>query len=586
MASLDIFLARAASSVLHPTATQQEILERLSRLRARLEEGLLRVAVLGQFKRGKSTLLNALLGAPLLPTGVTPVTAIPTFIKAGAETNARITFNNGKEPLLISAAAEIPDILQRYISEAENPRNRLNVESVELEVCSQFLDQGIVLVDTPGVGSTFLHNTKSAEAVLAECDVAIFVISADPPITEVEVDYLHKVQVLIPKIFFALNKIDLLDTGERGIAERFLADVLAQQPAIAQPVRIFSISAKQGLQAKQDRDPRAIAASGVEHLEQVLAGELAREKRAIALATGRQRSTSLIGELLFQSELEHKALLLPEENLKQKAVTFESSVTSFETERQALSDLLSLDRKHLVKDLETETDRLWEEAQKQAHKLVGEITARSFELHDARQHVATMLAQYFEQSFRQSVELFREKLSERLAIHQERAGALINLVRQTAADLMAISVTLPQSEEAFEARREPYWTAPEPSVSLLDMSAGSVARFMPSGIRKKRASDQLTADTDKAVLRNLANLDWAIRQNLEDAFRRFESSLDEQLGRALAATRQAMHIAIERRTARVEEVDEYVKDSANSVASLSDILRQLQIIGSDPSASP
>jgi GTP-binding protein EngB required for normal cell division len=586
MASLDILLDRAASSVLHPTATQQEILERLSRLQARLDEGLLRVAVLGQFKRGKSTLLNALLGAPLLPTGVTPVTAIPTFIRAGAETNARITFKDGKEPLLISAVADIPDILQHYIAETENPRNRLNVETVELDVRSQFLDQGIVLVDTPGVGSTFLHNTKAAEAVLAECDAAVFVISADPPITEVEVDYLHKVQVLIPKIFFALNKIDLLDAGERVIAERFLADVLAQQPAIAQPVRIFSVSAKQGLRAKQDRDPRAIAASGVEHLEQVLAGELAREKRAIAFATGRQRSISLIGELLFQSELERKALLLPEENLKQKAITFESSVASFETERQALSDLLSLDRKRLVKDLETETDRLWNEAQKQAHQLVGEITARSFQLHDARRHVATMLARYFEQGFRQSVELFREKLGERLAIHQERAGALINLVRQTAADLMAISVTLPQSAEAFEARREPYWTAPEPSVSLLDMSAGTLARFMPRTIRRKRARDQLGADTDKAVLRNLANLDWAVRQNLEDAFRRFESSLAEQLGRALAATRQAMRIAIERRTAKAEEMDEYVKDSARIVASLSNILSELQSISSDPPSSP
>ena len=52
-------------------------------------------AVLGQFKRGKSTLLNALLGVPLLPTGVTPVTAIPTFIKAGTKTTARITFKGG-----------------------------------------------------------------------------------------------------------------------------------------------------------------------------------------------------------------------------------------------------------------------------------------------------------------------------------------------------------------------------------------------------------------------------------------------------------------------------------------------------------
>jgi GTP-binding protein EngB required for normal cell division len=576
--SLDILLAEAASSVFHPTAPQQEILERLSRLRARLDEGLLRVAVLGQFKRGKSTLLNALLGAPLLPTGITPVTAIPTFIKAGAETNARITFTDGKEPLLISAVAEIPDILQRYISETENPRNRLKVETVELEVRSQFLDQGIVLVDTPGVGSTFLHNTKAAEAVLAECDAAVFVISADPPITEVEIDYLRKVKELIPKIFFALNKIDLLDAREKGVAERFLSDVLAQQSALAQPVRIFSVSAKQGLKAKQDGDARALAGSGVEHLEQVLAGELAHERRAIAFAIGRQRSISLIGELLFQSELEHKALLLPEENLKQKAVTFESSVASFEAESQALSDLLSLDRKHLVKDLETETDRLWNEAQKQARQLVGQITARSFELNEARQHVAAALSQYFEHAFRQSVELFREKLSQRLAIHQERAGALINLVRQTAADLMAISVSLPQSELAFEARREPYWTAPEPSVSLLDIPAGSLARFMPESIRKKRASGQLAADTEKAVLRNLANLDWAVRQNLEDAFRRFESSLDEQLGRALAATREAMHIAIERRTARAEEMEDYVKDSARSVACLSNILDELQSI--------
>jgi GTP-binding protein EngB required for normal cell division len=586
MASLDILLAQAASSVVHPTATQQEILERLSRLRARLDEGLLRVAVLGQFKRGKSTLLNALLGAPLLPTGVTPVTAIPTFIKAGPKTNARITFKDGKEPLLISAVGEIPDILQRYISEVENPRNRLNVESVKLEVRSEFLDQGIVLLDTPGVGSTFLHNTQAAEAVLTECDAAVFVISADPPITEVEVDYLRKVRELIPKIFFALNKVDLLDSQERGIAERFLADVLKQQPTIAQPVRIFSISAKQGLRAKQNADSQALAASGVEHLQQVLAGVLAREKRAIAFATGRQRSISLIGELLFQSELEHKALLLPEENLQQKAITFESSAARFETERQALSDLLSLDRKRLVKDLETETDKLWERAQKATRQLVGEITARPFELKDARDQVATVLAQYFEQAFRRSIELFRGKLGERLAVHQERAGALINLVRQTSADLMEISVILPQSEQAFEARREPYWTAPEPSVSLLDMSAGSLARFMPSGIRKKRARDQLAADTDRAVLRNLANLDWAIRQNLEDAFRRFESSLAEQLGRALAATRQAMHIAIERRAARAEEMDEYVKDSTRSVDSLSNILKGLWIISSDPPSVP
>jgi GTP-binding protein EngB required for normal cell division len=318
MISLNDLLFRASLSIPTPTPAQQELLERLDRLRTRLDQALLRVAVLGQFKRGKSTLLNALLGAPVLPTGVTPVTAIPTFIKAGPKAAARITFKDGKESLLTTVASEIPDVLERYISEVKNPHNRLDVESVEIEVRSEFLDHGIVLIDTPGVGSTFVHNTRAAEAVLVECDAAVFVVSADPPITEVEVTYLRKVQELIPKVFFALNKIDILDIQERRPAERFLADVLKEQVRIPQPLRIFSISAKQGLQAKLDKDSRTLAASGLCHLEEVLAGELAREKHDIVLTAGRLRSISLVSELLFQSELEHKVLLMPEEDLKKR----------------------------------------------------------------------------------------------------------------------------------------------------------------------------------------------------------------------------------------------------------------------------
>ncbi|HUB63501.1 MAG TPA: dynamin family protein [Methylocella sp.] len=574
--SLDTFLARVASSILDPTPGQQEILERLNRFRARLDEGLLRVAVLGQFKRGKSTLLNALLGVPLLPTGITPVTAIPTFIKAGPKTSARIAFKGDKEPLIASAITEIPGVLERYISETENPCNRLNVENVEIEVRSEFLDQGVVFIDTPGVGSTLLHNTKAAESVLAECDAAVFVISADPPITEVEVDYLVKVQELIPKLFFALNKIDLLDSRDRSLAERFLTDALKNQYHLTQPIRIFCVSAKQALRARQEGDAQALKASGLLHLERVLAGELSREKHAIAFATGRLRSISLVRELLFQSELEQKALLMPLEELKGKTLTFELSVARFETERQSLSDVLSIDRKRLLERLEAETGRLWKEVQKEMRQRVGEITTGPFDEKETRDRLATALSQFFEKALHQSIEQFRAILSERLVVHQERAGSLINLVRQTAADLMEIRVTLPWTGEIFEAKREPYWTAPGPSISLLDMSAGAVARFMPRSIREKWLRDQLTADVEKAVLRNLANIDWAIRQNLEDAFRRYEFSLSEQLGSILQATRKAMQMAIERRCMKVEETEKHVRESARSIAALSAILSELE----------
>jgi hypothetical protein len=123
--------------------------------------------------------------------------------------------------------------------------------------------------------------------------------------------------------------------------------------------------------------------------------------------------------------------------------------------------------------------------------------------------------------------------------------------------------------------------APETAGSLLGMSASAVTRFLPVGMRESRARRQLAGDAKKAVLRNIANLDWAIRQNIEEGFRRFESSLSQQLGSALQATRQAMRIASELRTARVEEIDACVKESTRSIALLSDIFMELETIG-DP----
>ena len=374
-ASFDQLLTRAITSVPDPSEAQERILDKLRDLRERFEEGRLRVAVLGQFKRGKSTLLNALLGAPLLPTGVTPVTAIPTFVEASDSTWVRVAFNSGSAPVVTSAAHEIPSVLERHISEAQNPHNRLNVASVTIGARSDFLDQGIVLVDTPGVGSTFVHNTLAAEAVLSECDAALFVLSADPPITEAEASYLDKVRRLIAKIFFVLNKVDLLDDGDKTVAEQFLAGVLAERCPADLPQRIFSLSAKRGLEAKLARDIEALEVSGLLRLESVLGGELAREKHAILLATGRQRLSSLVGELLFQSELERKALMTPADELKRKAATFESSAAEFESERQRLSDLLSIDRKRLLRELDAETDRVWNGARAELRLVMADLSS-------------------------------------------------------------------------------------------------------------------------------------------------------------------------------------------------------------------
>ncbi len=164
---------------------------RITELQNRLAEERFHLAVLGQFKRGKSTLLNALIGEPLLPVGVVPLTSIPTFLRSGARRAVRVSFYDGKHTDFAGLTLEQASaVLARHVTEKENPENRLGVAQVEVEHPSALLRAGVVLIDTPGIGSTFRHNTEATLNFLPQCDAAVFVVSADPPITEAEREFL------------------------------------------------------------------------------------------------------------------------------------------------------------------------------------------------------------------------------------------------------------------------------------------------------------------------------------------------------------------------------------------------------------
>ncbi len=574
MRTASALLAQAKAAISFPSNAQAAQLAKLDELQARLDDARLRVAALGQFKRGKSTLLNALLGAPILPTGVTPVTAIPAFIQAGDRLSVHIALKDERRTVVSGVGEEAPRLLGEFTSEAQNPRNRRRVASVTIEAPSEFLTEGVILVDTPGVGSTFAHNTTAAESALAECDAALFVLSADPPITEVEIDYLEKVRKLVPRIFFVLNKADLLDDLERVTAERFLASVLRQRGFEA-PEHIFVVSSRRALRAKLDGDARAFEQSGVADLERALASKLAHEKRMILDVTGRQRLGAVINDLLFQSEFECKALLTPEDELRRKAETFEASARQFEPERRRLSDLLSLDRRELLLDLEAQTDKVWNEAKAEAHRLIDKIDDSRIETPEARAKIAEALAAYFEKSLGEEVGLFRDRVDAAAKSHSDRAGVLIDLVRQTAADLLDIPASPTQAEEVFQTAREPYWVAPEPIPSLIDVSASVAALLLPRKQRQRRARKVLTEQAERAALRNVANLEWSLRQNIEDSVRRFETLLADQLGLALQATREALQIAKEKRAARSEAIEGEVAEARRAIAALSAILSEL-----------
>jgi hypothetical protein len=231
---------------------------RVAALKARLRHGQFHLAIVGQFKRGKSTVLNALLGAAVLPTGVIPLTAIPTFIRWASRPVIHVHYGNGRSTGLfeVSTVEEIRCVLLRFVAEEKNPRNHLGVDRVDLFFPSSFLEGGLILIDTPGIGSSLAHNTRAAKGVLPECDAALFVVSADPPITEAEIAYLDDVCPRVARLMFVLNKIDHFSILELASALSFLTHVLRGQLSLSAAPPIFCLPAMQAFDAKTAGDAR------------------------------------------------------------------------------------------------------------------------------------------------------------------------------------------------------------------------------------------------------------------------------------------------------------------------------------------
>jgi small GTP-binding protein len=204
----------------------------------RLGQGRCNLVVLGEFKRGKSTLVNALLGRPLLPTGVLPLTSVVTVVRAGRRDRLVVEFAGGR------TEAHAISELARYATEVENPRNKLGVELTTIEIPSTVLDGGIQLVDTPGIGSVHTHNTEAAHGFAGRTDAAIVVLSADQLLSAQERELLAAVDRIAGRVLVVLNRIDLLDTGDRASAIRFVERAVASARTDGPPV--IAVSAREG----------------------------------------------------------------------------------------------------------------------------------------------------------------------------------------------------------------------------------------------------------------------------------------------------------------------------------------------------
>lgn len=195
------------------------------------------IGVVGQFKAGKSSFINGYLNKGILPVGTLPVTSVITRIKYGHEEKTTITFQNGTIKTI-----PIPKIAE-FVAESENPENRKNVLIVDVETPSLSSTREIRLVDTPGVGSIWKYNTKTTVGWFPETGGVLFVISAEKPISENELNLLKEIYLYSPEITIVITKVDLFKEEQIKEVELFTKQVIEKTFDRSFPIVKYSIFA-------------------------------------------------------------------------------------------------------------------------------------------------------------------------------------------------------------------------------------------------------------------------------------------------------------------------------------------------------
>jgi GTP-binding protein EngB required for normal cell division len=320
----------------------------------RVAEGRFYVACVGQFKRGKSTLLNALIGESVLPSGVIPVTAVPTILRFGERRQARVRLRSGKWTDI-----GVGDI-EEYVSEAHNPENRKKVTALEVFVPSPLLREGMCFVDTPGLGSVFAGNTAATHAFLPHIDAAIVVIGADPPIAGDELSLVVSVAKEIPDILFVLNKADRVTEHERNAAVSFARRVLEER--LQRPVRsIFEISALEQLDRGGSQRDWSHLVHSLEQLVQRSGQQLVRDAADRSLRRLSSQFFIVVNE-------ERDALTRPFEESEKRIKQLREVVSHAEQSLNDLGFLFSGEQQRLSKTFGDRRDGFLKSVRASAHE--------------------------------------------------------------------------------------------------------------------------------------------------------------------------------------------------------------------------
>jgi GTPase SAR1 family protein len=334
----------------------QQSLASIDDVLARIENKTFWVAVVGEFKRGKSTFINALLGEEILPSDIEPCSATINRVTYSLSKYVEVEFKDGRKEKI-----EI-DKLSEYVTKLtpEAEAVAANVKEAVVYYPASYCKNNIDIIDTPGLNDD-PSMTGVTLSVLPRVDAAILVIMAQSPVSEVERDFLENKLLIndLGRVIFVVTGIDrcnrpgdadkVIASVEKRIKEYVLGRAAEQWgedsaeyevylKKIGKP-KVFGLSAYQALEAKGNNDDELLAKSRFTEFEQALEQFLAKERGAIELQVPLNRVIASSGEILSTINIQENALKMKQEDFEK---IYETSVQEISELRRRKKEEMEL----------------------------------------------------------------------------------------------------------------------------------------------------------------------------------------------------------------------------------------------------
>jgi GTPase SAR1 family protein len=446
-------------------------------LKERLTSNTFNLVVVGQFKRGKTCLINALLGADLLPVAVVPLTSIVTILTYGETLCIEVMYNDGRTDVI--GPGELPS----YVTEMGNPKNIRGVREVVVHYPSAYLKEGVRLIDTPGVGSVYRHNTDVAYQYLPKSDAALFLLSVEQPASQAELDFLRDVHQYADRIFFLLNKIDYLSDQDLDQSIEFSRQVIEE--ALASNVKLFPISAKLALEGQLTWNQDMLQQSRLPDFAEILHEFLIQEKGTILLASVIGHLMRLISQARCRLELECKALGTSLEELRVHITSFDGKRQEIVEDQRNLLVLLDDEVNKLIRiELDAELAKFRKELMEQMEAGVEHWRQENQQL--PLEELNSALETYIGEEVRQAFQGWRAQADDRLAAgfehisrgYLEKINDNIDSLMKFSSELFAISFEPVRIESTWgDSGHFHFWVKDDPVA--LELLANSVTVLLP-----------------------------------------------------------------------------------------------------------